>query len=52
MAKERFYQVNAGGLLLTRCQYTGYLIGGGECMECKHFEGKQRKYRCVKCRRV
>lgn len=51
MAGEKFYSTNGRGLLISRCETTGFLIGGGECMDCCYFEGKSKKYKCVKCRK-
>lgn len=36
-------------LLTTKCKVTGYLIGGGQCVNCEHYYGKDMHRQIVKC---
>lgn len=36
-------------LLTTRCKLTGYLVGGGQCVNCEHYYGKDMHRQVVKC---
>lgn len=49
MAHQIFYEVSETDLLLSKCEHTGYLIGGYHCAHCKHFHNKSKKYRYVSC---
>jgi hypothetical protein len=43
------YSVTNTGLLKDTCEHTGYLIGGYDCVNCKHFSHKCKKTSFVIC---
>ena len=43
------YSVTDTGLLTTKCEHTGHLIGGYYCVNCKHFSHKCKKISYVVC---
>lgn len=43
------YEVSSGGVLLTRCEMTGVLIGSLYCMQCRSYESKNRQEHFVVC---
>lgn len=49
MAHQIFYEVSENDLLLTKCEHTGFLIGGYDCVHCKHFHNKRKRSRYVSC---
>lgn len=49
MAHKIFYEVSETDLLLSKCEHTGYLIGGYDCAHCKHFHNKHKGERYVSC---
>ena len=45
------YMTNENGRLLRNCPNgKECLVGGGECMECEHFKGKEIRRKFVKCK--
>jgi hypothetical protein len=45
------YKTDERGLLATTCPHgKGCLVGGGECIECAHFKGKDIKNKIIKCK--
>lgn len=49
MGHQVKYSVTSTDLLTTKCEHTGYLIGGYDCVNCKHFSYKNKKFSYVVC---
>lgn len=49
MGHQINYSVTDTGLIKDTCEHTGHLIGGYDCVNCKHFSYKNKKYSYVVC---